>query len=79
MTALRPARFSVLIAVCSSRCGRAGPPRQLGPDTDNFSRTVERQKKAQGASLGAIATKTGIPRTSLHRHLTPVVGAEGRR
>lgn len=27
--------------------------------------------KAQGASLGAIATKTGIPKTSLHRYLTP--------
>lgn len=23
----------------------------------------------QGASLGQIATKTGIPKTSLHRHL----------
>jgi DNA invertase Pin-like site-specific DNA recombinase len=27
--------------------------------------------KAQGASLGTIATKTGIPKTSLHRYLTP--------
>ena len=27
--------------------------------------------EAQGASLGAIATKTGIPKTSLHRYLTP--------
>jgi DNA invertase Pin-like site-specific DNA recombinase len=26
--------------------------------------------KAQGASLGAIGTKTGIPKTSLHRYLT---------
>ncbi|GAA2636745.1 hypothetical protein GCM10010399_82260 [Dactylosporangium fulvum] len=25
--------------------------------------------KAQGASLGTIATKTGIPKTSLHRYL----------
>jgi hypothetical protein len=27
--------------------------------------------KAQGTSLGAIAAKTGIPKTSLHRYLTP--------
>lgn len=26
--------------------------------------------KDQGAGLGTIATKTGIPKTSLHRHLT---------
>jgi DNA invertase Pin-like site-specific DNA recombinase len=38
--------------------------------------------KAQGQSLGAIATKTGIPKTSLHRYLTdgeppPVDDARG--
>jgi hypothetical protein len=26
--------------------------------------------KEQGASLGVIASKTGIPKTSLHRYLT---------
>jgi DNA-binding IclR family transcriptional regulator len=26
--------------------------------------------KAQGASYGEISEKTGIPKTSLHRHLT---------
>jgi DNA invertase Pin-like site-specific DNA recombinase len=27
--------------------------------------------KAQGANLGAIAAKTGIPKTSVHRYLAP--------
>jgi DNA-binding IclR family transcriptional regulator len=30
---------------------------------------IRRLLKAQGASLGRIATKTGIPKTSLHRYL----------
>jgi hypothetical protein len=39
--------------------------------------------KAQGQSLGTIATKTGIPKTSLHRYLAdgepaPADGARGR-
>jgi DNA invertase Pin-like site-specific DNA recombinase len=29
--------------------------------------------KAQGDILGVIATKTGIPKTSLHRYLTPEI------
>ena len=32
--------------------------------------------KAEGASLGTIATKTGIPKTSLHRYLAGVDAAE---
>jgi hypothetical protein len=32
---------------------------------------VRSPSQTQGASLGAIATKTGIPKTSLHRYLTP--------
>ena len=35
--------------------------------------------KAQVASLGAIATKTGIPKTSLHRYLTPAPATDSRR
>jgi DNA-binding IclR family transcriptional regulator len=31
--------------------------------------------KAQGASLGTIATKTGIPKTSLHRYLVDTSAA----
>jgi IclR helix-turn-helix domain len=35
--------------------------------------------KADGASLGKIAAKTGIPKTSLHRYLTePTVDAGAR-
>ncbi|WP_353963137.1 helix-turn-helix domain-containing protein [Streptomyces sp. NBC_01142] len=36
--------------------------------------------KQQGSSLGEIATKTGIPKTSLHRYLTevnPAASTEG--
>ncbi|MGW3691418.1 helix-turn-helix domain-containing protein [Streptomyces sp. NPDC005125] len=33
------------------------------------------QRKQQGSSLGEIATKTGIPKTSLHRYFT-VQGAD---
>lgn len=32
--------------------------------------------QVQGASLGAIATKTGIPNTSLRRYLSPVPAGE---
>jgi hypothetical protein len=32
--------------------------------------SAEDSGHAQGASLGAIGTKTGIPKTSLHRYLT---------
>jgi hypothetical protein len=35
--------------------------------------------KAQGASLGKIATKTGIPKTSLHRYLADTDAAAGPR
>jgi hypothetical protein len=33
--------------------------------------------KGQGDSLGQIATKTGIPKTSLRRYLMPVEGRDG--
>ena len=36
------------------------------------------QLKAGGAGPGAIATKTGIPKTSLHRYLTPAPTSEAQ-
>ncbi|WP_326640002.1 recombinase family protein [Streptosporangium sp. NBC_01755] len=32
--------------------------------------------KAQGHTLGQVAAKTGIPKTSLHRYLTPQPGGQ---
>ncbi|MGH3888675.1 MAG: helix-turn-helix domain-containing protein [Pseudonocardiaceae bacterium] len=32
---------------------------------------LQPQSKGQGRSLGQIAAKTGIPKTSLHRYLVP--------
>lgn len=42
-----------------------GPARRTPDDKIEYARLL----KADGASLGAIAAKTGIPKTSLHRYL----------
>jgi DNA invertase Pin-like site-specific DNA recombinase len=48
--------------------------RQIGRPVAHSAEAIEyaRLLKAQGHSLGQIATKTGIPKTSLHRYLRPV-------
>jgi hypothetical protein len=43
--------------------GRVGRPVAHPADKIEYTRLL----KAQGQSLGTIATKTGIPKTSLHR------------
>ena len=47
--------------------------RQIGRPVAHPEDKIEyaRLLKAQGGSLGVIATKTGIPKTSLHRYLAP--------
>jgi hypothetical protein len=46
--------------------------RHIGRPVAHAAETVEHARllKAQGASLGRISSKTGIPKTSLHRYLT---------
>ena len=55
----------------------AGSPRRVGRPLAHSADRVElaRQLRAQGVSLGRIAAETGIPKTSLHRYLTPVATA----
>jgi IclR helix-turn-helix domain len=49
--------------------------RQVGRPVAHPAEKIEyaRLLKAQGETLGQIAAKTGIPKTSLHRYLTNVV------
>lgn len=54
-------------AVAQAKGRHIGRPVAHPADKIGYARLL----KAQGASLGAIATKTGIPKTSLHRYLTP--------
>jgi DNA invertase Pin-like site-specific DNA recombinase len=54
-------------AVAEAKGRHVGRPVAHPADKIEYARLL----KAQGASLGAIATKTGIPKTSLHRYLTP--------
>jgi DNA invertase Pin-like site-specific DNA recombinase len=53
-------------AVAEAKGRHVGRPVAHPADKIEYARLL----KAQGASLGAIATKTGIPKTSLHRYLT---------
>src|SRR6266536_3063567 len=55
-------------AVAEAKGRHVGRPVAHPADRIEYARLL----KAQGASLGAIATKTGIPKTSLHRYLTDV-------
>ena len=54
-------------AVAEAKGRHVGRPVADPADKIEYARLL----KAQGASLGAIATKTGIPKTSLHCYLTP--------
>ena len=61
-------------AVAEAKGRHIGRPVAHPADKIEYARLL----KAQGASLGAIATKTGIPKTSLHRYLAPEpTGAAG--
>jgi DNA invertase Pin-like site-specific DNA recombinase len=53
-------------AVAEAKGRHVGRPVAHPADKIEYARLL----KAQGASLGAIGTKTGIPKTSLHRYLT---------
>jgi DNA invertase Pin-like site-specific DNA recombinase len=53
-------------AVAEAAGRRVGRPVAHPDDKIEYARLL----KAQGTSLGKIATKTGIPKTSLHRYLT---------
>lgn len=52
-------------AVAEAKGRHVGRPIAHPPDKIDYARLL----KARGESLGAIATKTGIPKTSLHRYL----------
>ncbi|WP_433477795.1 hypothetical protein ACQPZP_12525 [Spirillospora sp. CA-142024] len=55
-------------ALCPSTAGRQiGRPVAYSEDKIEYVRLL----RAQVGSLGVIAAKTGIPKTSLHRYLTP--------
>ena len=54
-------------AVAEAKNRRIGRPLAHPAEKVEYARLL----KAQGRSLGQIATKTGIPKTSLHRYLTP--------
>jgi Site-specific recombinases, DNA invertase Pin homologs len=54
-----------------ARAVAAAAGRRIGRPVAHSAEAIEyaRLLKAQGASLGAISAKTGIPKTSLHRYL----------
>ncbi|MEV6867415.1 recombinase family protein [Streptosporangium subroseum] len=54
-------------AVAEANDRHIGRPIAHSADKIDYARLL----KAQGESLGQIAVKTGIPKTSLHRYLTP--------
>jgi DNA invertase Pin-like site-specific DNA recombinase len=54
-------------AVAEAKNRRIGRPLAHPADKVEFARLL----KGQGHTLGEIAAKTGIPKTSLHRYLTP--------
>lgn len=58
------------VAVASGK--RVGRPLAHPDEKIEYARLL----RQNGESLSAIATKTGIPKASLHRYLTPVVEAE---
>jgi DNA invertase Pin-like site-specific DNA recombinase len=61
-TAERAAR-----AVAEAKGRHIGRPTAWPDDKIDYARLL----REQGNSLGEIASKTGIPKTSLHRYLTP--------
>jgi DNA invertase Pin-like site-specific DNA recombinase len=58
--------------VAETKGRRIGRPRAHPPQAIEHAQLL----KAAGHSLGTIATKTGIPKTSLHRYLGTSVQAE---
>ncbi|MEO3861554.1 recombinase family protein [Acrocarpospora sp. B8E8] len=60
-------------AVAEAHDRRVGRPIAHPADKIEYARLL----KAQGRSLGEISTKTGIPKTSLHRYLADEVSAPG--
>lgn len=54
--------------VAEANCRRIGRPTAWPDDKIDYARLL----RQQGKSLGEIASKTGIPKTSLHRYLAPV-------
>jgi DNA invertase Pin-like site-specific DNA recombinase len=62
-------------AVAEANGRHVGRPVAHPADKIEYARLL----KAQGASLGKIATKTGIPKTSLHRYLADTDAAAGPR
>jgi DNA invertase Pin-like site-specific DNA recombinase len=62
-------------AVAEAAGRHVGRPVAHPADKIEYARLL----KAGGASLGTIAEKTGIPKTSLHRYLTDVQPAESAR
>ncbi|GIH97743.1 recombinase family protein [Planobispora siamensis] len=61
-------------AVAEAAGRRIGRPLAHPADRIEHARLLQ----AQGDSLGQIAAKTGIPKTSLHRYLGSTASAEGR-
>ncbi len=60
-------------AVAEANGRHVGRPVAHPPEKIEYARLL----KAQGHSLGAITSKTGIPKTSLHRYLADLeVGAQ---
>jgi DNA invertase Pin-like site-specific DNA recombinase len=60
-------------AVAEAKGRHVGRPIAHPADKIEYARLL----KANGESLGAIATKTGIPKTSLHRYLAADPATEG--
>jgi len=52
-------------AVAEAKGRHIGRPVAAAPETIEYAKLL----KAQGCSLGQIASKTGVPKTSLHRYL----------
>jgi DNA invertase Pin-like site-specific DNA recombinase len=61
-------------AVAEAAGRRIGRPIAHPADRIEYARLL----KAQGESLGTIAAKTGIPKTSLHRYLATVIDPKAR-
>jgi DNA invertase Pin-like site-specific DNA recombinase len=57
-------------AVAGSKDRHIGRPAAWPDDKIDYTRLL----REQGCSLGEIATKTGIPKTSLHRYLRTTAG-----
>lgn len=66
-TAVKAERAAHARAVAEANDRHVGRPVAHPAEKIEYARLL----KAQGDSLGMIAAKTGIPKTSLHRYLAP--------